>query len=260
MLDELLKRKSSRASHVRRLIKNHEDVVQDPDEIFKLWPRRRDRDVWRLAMQDDLAGGDHLYLKARRYFGERAAAAMTGPSGGDHTNHVVDALLDLFRLVVISLGENDDAQVIFEVLNGRQTPLSATDLVKNLLFLRAELADESELDELYDQHWAPLDDAWWKKEIGRGHAARGRRDVMLSSWLTAVSGSEVSIGHLYGEVRAYLNAEDRKVPDVLAELSKAAAEFRILLERPPHLPERVGDAYRRIDRLSVNGVPSAHLA
>lgn len=45
-------------------------------------------------------------------------------------------------MVVIDLEDNDDAQVIFEVLNGRQTPLSASDLVKNLLFLRGELADE----------------------------------------------------------------------------------------------------------------------
>ena len=38
----------------------------------------------------------------------------------------------LFKLVVIDLDDNDDAQIIFEVLNGRQTALSAIDLVKNL--------------------------------------------------------------------------------------------------------------------------------
>ena len=45
---------------------------------------------------------------------------------------ISDVLMGLFKLVVIDLDPNDDAQAIFEVLNGRQTPLSATDLVKNL--------------------------------------------------------------------------------------------------------------------------------
>ena len=55
--------------------------------------------------------------------------------------------------MVIDLDDNDDAQVIFEVLNGRQTPLSAIDLVKNLLFLRGELAEE-DVEKLYDAYWA----------------------------------------------------------------------------------------------------------
>lgn len=125
-------------------------------------------------MAEDSPGvDDHLYLKARRFFRDRSRVAMQTPEGGDRSDVVVDALLSLFKLVVIDLEDNDDAQVIFEVLNGRQTPLSATDLVKNLLFLRAELTDEAELEALYEEHWAPFDDVWWRKEIGRGHAARG---------------------------------------------------------------------------------------
>lgn len=115
------------------------------------------------------------------------------------------------------LEDNDDAQVIFEVLNGRQTPLSATDLVKNFLFLRAELDSEADFERLYEQHWAHFDDPWWREEVGRGHAARGRRDVLLSAWLTAAAGTEVNVGHLYGEVRRYLeagshNPQDRRYP------------------------------------------------
>ena len=197
------------------------------------------------------ATSDHLYLKARSYFAERTRTAMTGADGSDRSDVVVDALLGLFKLVVISLEDNDDAQVIFEVLNGRQTPLSATDLVKNLLFLRAELTDEAELESLYDEHWAPFDDKWWRKEIGRGHAARGRRDVLLSSWLTAASGSEVNLGHLYGRVREYMNTGEHKVPEILEELSSAATAFREIFERPASLQRAMADSYARIDRLSV---------
>lgn len=251
VLDVLLERESQRAPQVKRLIQNPADVVLDVDERYKLWPRRRDRDVWRVAMEDEVPESKgHLYFEARKYFADRARTAMTALDGTDRTDALVDALLSLFKLVVIDLDDNDDAQVIFEVLNGRQTPLSATDLVKNLLFLRAELNDETELEDLYDKHWAHFDDAWWKMEIGRGHAARGRRDVLLSSWLTAESGTEVNVGHLYREVRQYLIGE-HKIVDILASLSQSAGAFRKIFERPSTLPERMAEAYRRTELLSV---------
>jgi hypothetical protein len=252
VLDVLLEQESIRAKSIRRLTANPADVVLDPDEGYKLWPRRRDRDVWRVAMADEPDdGADHLYLQARSYFAERTRVAFVASDGSDRSDVVVDALIGLFKLVVISLEDNDDAQVIFEVLNGRQTPLSATDLVKNLLFMRAEFADEAELEKLYDEHWAHFDDKWWKKEIGRGHAARGRRDVLLSSWLTIASETEVNLGHLYGQVREYLNDGDHKIPDILNELSTAATAFRDILERPSTLPTPMAHRYARVDRLSV---------
>lgn len=226
ILDVLVEIGSTREGRVRRLIQNPSDVVEVDDERHKLWPRRRDREVWRIAMAEDRpTDGDHLYLKARRFFRDHVRVAMQSPDGVDRSDIVVDALLGLFKLVVIDLEDNDDAQVIFEVLNGRQTRLSATDLVKNLLFLRAELADEAELEALYDEHWAHFDDVWWRKEIGRGHAARGRRDVLLSSWLTVATGTEVNVGHLYGEVRHYLDKGNHKIVDILSELSAAATRL-----------------------------------
>ena len=42
VLDVLLERESIRATSIRRLIQNPADVVLDPDEGYKLWPRRRD--------------------------------------------------------------------------------------------------------------------------------------------------------------------------------------------------------------------------
>jgi hypothetical protein len=252
VLDVLVDIDSPRAQQVRRLIQNPADVTQNVDDRHKLWPRRRDRDVWRAAMADEppAASINHLYVEARAYFAERARKALE-TSGPDGPDLLVDSLLSLFKLVVIDLEDNDDGQVIFEVLNGRQTPLSATDLVKNLLFLRAELDSEAHLEELYDQHWAQFDDAWWRKEVGRGHAARGRRDVLMSAWLTAASGTEINVGHLYGEVRHYLDAGSHKTIDVLPALSASARAFREIDDVPGTVPERVADAYRRLNRLIV---------
>lgn len=218
VLDVLQEQDSPRVRQVRRLLQNPSDVVNEAHEKHKLWPRRRDRLVWPAAMADERSMGEHLYLKARSFFADAARTAATAVDGTDRTDDIVDALLDLFKLVVIDLEDNDDAQVIFEVLNGRQTPLSASDLVKNLLFLRGEMADEQSVERLYDDYWAPFDDPWWKTQVGTGHAARDRRDVVLSVWLTAASGTEASVSHLYGEVRAYLAPPARKTEQILIEL------------------------------------------
>lgn len=253
VLDVLLASGSARASQLRRMIQNPEDVTPNVDDRHKLWPRRRDREVWRIAMADSIPSSseDHGYIKARRYFRERTEKYVSGEASSNKTEVLVDALVGLFKLVAIDLEDNDDAQVIFEVLNGRQTPLSATDLVKNLLFLRAELDSEDDLEKLYDAHWRMLDDPWWRREVGRGHAARERRDVLLSTWLTTQAGTEVNVGHLYGEVRRFLDAGDHKTTDILPTLSAAAAAFRKVSEPTGEVPAVIREAYGRFDRLAV---------
>lgn len=251
VLDVLQERSSPRVRQVRRLLENPSDVVNEAHEKHKLWPRRRDRLVWPAAMGDEPTTGDHLYFKARAFFAGAARTAATAVDGADRTDNLVDALLDFFKLVVIDLEDNDDAQVIFEVLNGRQTPLSASDLVKNLLFLRGELADEKALERLYDDYWAPFDDTWWKTKVGTGHAARDRRDVLLSVWLTAVSGTEASISHLYGEVRTYLTPSDRKTEQVLIELHAYGQAYMAIYGALDAGSPVLAQAYRRLDKLRI---------
>jgi len=252
VLDALIERDSDLIGQVRRLLWNPADLAKESHQQYKLWPRRKDRDVWRTVMDDEIVpSGDHLYEQARRFFAQQAREAMTGEDGSDRSAALVHALVGLFKLVVIDLEDNDDAQVIFEVLNGRQTPLSASDLVKNLLFLRGEFTEDSDVDELYDTYWAEFDDQWWKVEIGRGHAARGRRDVVLSAWLTAATGHEVNVGHLYGEVRNYLAVSDLSTKEVLADIYAYARAYGRLHGRYPVTDDRIATAYRRINALEV---------
>ncbi|GHH79144.1 DUF262 domain-containing protein [Promicromonospora soli] len=257
LLDVLQDVGSDRRKSVRRMLFNPDDVVDSPEEVHKLWPRRRDREVWPAAMADTVpayAGDkDHLYLRARRYFSEAVRESARNDAGEldpVRLQALADALSSLFKLVVIDLEDNDDAQVIFEVLNGRQTPLAAIDLVKNLLFLRGELADE-DVDRLYDAYWAHFDDDWWKVIVGRGHAARGRRDVLLSVWLTGISGSEANVSHLYREAREYLNGPG--APDtehVLRELSHYAKAYRAIYGAEAVDP-RLRTSYDRLNAFEI---------
>ncbi len=75
---------------------------------------------------------------------------------------LLSAILDRLKLVVVTLGENDDAQVIFETLNSKGKPLLAMDLVRNNIFHRAE-KQNAEVEELYKRLWDPLDNPWWRE-------------------------------------------------------------------------------------------------
>ncbi|MCY3885541.1 MAG: DUF262 domain-containing protein [Gammaproteobacteria bacterium] len=70
---------------------------------------------------------------------------------------LLTSLLNRMKLVVITLEEDDDAQVIFETLNSKGEPLLAMDLVRNNIFYRAE-QQQADIEELYHELWDPFDD------------------------------------------------------------------------------------------------------
>ena len=252
LLDVLLEHESPRRGMLRRLLRNPDDVVvSSPDEAHKLWPRKRDRDAWREVMQDERPAIKHAYASARTYFASRVrGAVVAGDAAPRETlDLLVDACLDLFRIVVIDLHANDDAQVIFEVLNGRQTPLTSADLVKNLLFLRAESRTPSEIDHLYERYWSRFDDAWWKQRVGRGHAARRHTDLMLAAWLTATDEEPGHPDRLYGHVRRLVDRRHVSIPDVLEGIARYADHYRTFRGERPVEDPRIRTAYERLQSL-----------
>jgi hypothetical protein len=152
--------------------------------------------------------------------------------------------------VAITLDNRDDSQLIFEVLNGRRTPLTASDLLKNLLFMRLDNLPAATVLELYEKYWAPMDDDWWNALVGTGHTQRGRRDHMLSAWLTVRLNREVLVSRLYGEARSYLSQhEDPRA--VLADISAFSKSYRKLFEDASiegglHHLSRVALAHKRL--------------
>ena len=93
---------------------------------------------------------------------EEVEPTSAGNNIREHLEALLTALLDRLKLVVITLGENDDAQVIFETLNSKGEPLLAMDLVRNNIFHRAE-KQGAIVEELYKKLWDPLDDSWWRE-------------------------------------------------------------------------------------------------
>ncbi|WP_084039575.1 DUF262 domain-containing protein [Demequina sp. NBRC 110053] len=246
-----------KAKALRKMISNDEDSGAVPEDVYKLWPRRDDRAYWPALMEDAVPAyrrHDHPYLLAREYFAHATREYLEdfdGDTRDQRLRALVDAVDTLFQIVVIDLDKNDDAQVIFEVLNGRQTKLSASDLVKNLIFLRAEFARTEQLEAVYDLYWSQFDDAWWKERVGTGHAQRGRRDVLLSVWLTATTGSEVTVGNLYSEVRRYLDTRKPQTEALLRDLSQFAQAYREVYGALAVSDVRLRTAYSRLVELGI---------
>lgn len=165
---------------------------------------------------------------------------------------LVATLLGLVKLVVIDLESVDDAQVIFEALNARNTPLSATDLVKNLLFMRAQ-AQHHDAEAMYDRLWKRFDDdsEWWRDPVGVGHAQRARQDWLLGDWLIAQLGKPINVGRLYGEFRGWLDASRTEPLDALSTLKQYADAYEALNDRLPGTTRRELEAFRRIERLNI---------
>lgn len=144
---------------------------------------------------------------------------------------LLTALLNRMKLVVITLGEDDDAQVIFETLNSKGEPLLAMDLVRNNIFYRAE-KERAEVEALYSQLWDPFDHSWWKEPAPFARPTRPRIDHFLTHVLAAETGQNISMRELYAEYRAVMVPRGRprfdKVEDELRILSKYAPVYEIL--------------------------------
>jgi hypothetical protein len=250
-------------ARLRKAVENDPDVVQ-PQMVLKMAPRRSELEDFELAMiRTNFESSDSKFAAARAFFAKSAASFLAddeipqdpytdGSPADKRASLLVSTLLGLVKLVVIDLEDTDDAQIIFESLNARGTPLSASDLVKNLLFLRAE-AHHLDAEELYDSYWRRFDDDddWWLQAVGTGHAQRPRQDWLLGDWLIAQLARSISVGRLYSEFRNWLDETGTKPFDALSTLSKFADAYEVLNGRRPGATERELLAYKRIEILNI---------
>ncbi len=93
--------------------------------------------------------------KAYNYFIKRIAAVL------EDTEDKVAAMLKLLDkvnaaiLVMIEVSNHTDAYTLFESLNNRGTPLTAVDLIKNLLLARLDVIGDGNLD-YYFSRWTEI--------------------------------------------------------------------------------------------------------
>ncbi|MDE2652837.1 MAG: DUF262 domain-containing HNH endonuclease family protein [Gemmatimonadota bacterium] len=248
---------------LRKLTRNDTDIVSG-DALHKVWPRPAERGDYLRAVASDAPPEDNSVFAAARTFFSNAAAEFLedegapedpytdGPPAIRQASLLVSTLLGLVKVVVIDLEDVDDAQIIFEALNARNTPLSAMDLVKNLLFMRAR-AEGHDPEALYTSVWHRFDkdEAWWRQKTGAGHARRARQDWLLGDWLIAQLGRIINVGRLYGEFRQWLDTSGTDPVQALVTLNSYADAYESIHGRKDGATETERQSFSTIDRLNI---------
>lgn len=204
---------------------NPETMEDEAVERFKVWPTFRDRKQYVSAMTagslDELRerfpesftqagnlrkiGVQHPpALEAIIFFRELMLEWVRDTSEGDmasRTMALATAVLTDLSIVCISLGEDDDAQVIFETLNGHGAELHATDLIRNFIFMRAG----NDAEELYTSLWSQFESPIWSELQSRGRLNRPRLEWFVQTAVQAQAGDEIDVGRLYAGYRRFVD-------------------------------------------------------
>ena len=239
------------AKALRALVLNDPDIAAHPDDIFKVWPTDRDQAAFRAAMKNGESIPPELrdsnIAAAHAYFVgviDKWAGSTGDPDKcKNRLNALVRALREHLQVVRIDLAPEDNAQVIFETLNHRGSPLLAADLVKNLLFQRAQ-NEGADLSDLYQKHWRSLDTDYWRKPTAQGRRLRPRIDIFLTYWLTMKMRREIHNDRVFAEFRDFLKTHPGPIVDIVQELSLHAGVYAKMESLPAGTVE--GDFYYRV--------------
>jgi hypothetical protein len=227
------------AEDLEGLILNRAKAFHGKPERFKLWPSRHDRAAFARAMDPSSPAVDeHRILSAHDFFRAQATAYLLGvadedgeaPGGAEEQRvHALSSTLQhRLRVVAINLTGHDDAQVIFETLNDRGTPLLKADLIKNWVFQRGE-AVGANVEQWPETHWIDFDDDWWREEISQGRHVRSRIDIFLQYWLTMRLKDEVITEQVFRVFVHYAQPRTdtaTRAETLLSELRRDANTFR----------------------------------
>jgi hypothetical protein len=229
---------------VTRLIENaNPEAMEHPDEErFKIWPTTLNRDVFRSIIS--AGSGDsveELYplirlprrrrpeprpnlVEAYLYFTRKIESWLD--SSAERTQKAremcaFELLLSLqrdFAVVEISLSEGDDSQEIFYSLNSQGAPLSQSDLLRSLIFMRAE-KEKVNRDEIFEEYWSRFESPFWSTEIKRAGRPFSRLDLGLRYFLMAKTGELVDARRVSEEYRKWISSGLARYSGVREELA-----------------------------------------
>lgn len=220
------------ASALRVITENNSELAIDPDHVFKVWPTDRDQDAYRAAMRGDIRPSEELakatIAQAHAFFEtavlEWAKVDEQPVEAGERLAALTNALREKLRVVVIDLEPGDNAQVIFETLNHRGSPLLAADLVKNLMF-QVAATQGLDVELLYQAHWRDLDNDYWRQQVARGRRFQPRIDVFLHRWLVMNLKRDVPTDRVFTEFRDSIVG--RPDVDIAALFAQIAADAEV---------------------------------
>lgn len=220
----------------------NQNTMANPEvEIFKVWPTFSDQKPFQTTMTADKLGTlksrypahytqqgsfrrigivHPAALNAVWNFAEWAMEWIKANGGAVAVEALVSAVLTDLKVVLIQLEDGDDAQVIFETLNGRGAELHATDLIRNHLFMSIDSAKE-DAQGLYDGTWKQFEQVEWRYGERRGRITKPRLEWLIFSAIRAETGQEGELSRLYTDYKNFAQGksttEQLKMLDVYGE-------------------------------------------
>lgn len=125
-----------------------------PEEHDKLEPTQADRSAFKAVLNGESYESDSLIIDACNFFKESLEL-------GDLEGQEIDlsklksCITDYLNLVSIRLDTEDSPHRIFESLNNTGMALTASDLVRNYVFMQLS-NDEENLNLVYNRYWLPM--------------------------------------------------------------------------------------------------------
>lgn len=223
-------------------------------EVFKVWPTFSDQKAFVAAMTaEKLATLQARYpahftqagtfrrigivhpaaLNAIWNFAEWAKAWIEANGGALAVEALVMAVLTDLKVVLIQLEKGDDAQVIFETLNGRGAELHATDLIRNHLFMTVDSSKEDSAA-LYEVKWKQFEQDTWKVGERRGRITKPRLEWLIFSAIRAQTGQEGDLARLYVDFKNF--AQGLSTTQQLDMLDTYGAHYLQLIQGKGDLP------------------------
>lgn len=236
-----------------RYIENPDpDTMENPEEeIFKLWPTQLNRTIF----SDVVTAGSReaveaayplVRLKYRRkpearsnlveaylFFHQQIEDWAKGEQDCVDEKRGYALLLAIqndFCVVEISLSEGDDSQEIFYSLNSQGRPLSQSDLLRSLIFMRAE-KEEVDRDELFNDFWGAFETPFWNVEVKRGGRTYTKLDLALRHFLTVKTGQLIDARRVNEEYKQWVSGDPApyaSVRDELSDFTRYAEVFKRL--------------------------------
>lgn len=252
-----------------RYIENADpDVMEHPEEEqFKLWPTTLNRDIFRkIVSAGSRAAVEKEFplvrlprkrkpelrsnlVEAYLYFSKAIEIWITQTATNtekpieDCAFALLQALQQDFCVVEIALSEGDDSQEIFYSLNSQGRPLSQSDLLRSLVFMRAE-KEKLNRDAIFAEYWGKFETEFWSTEIKRGGRSYSRLDIGLRYFLMAKTGEMVDARRVNEEYRRWISAQPVRYATVRDEL----ADF-----------SRHSEVYQHHESASSSSLPSTDL-
>jgi len=212
------------------------------EEIYKIWPTQLNRDVFASVISAGSRGKvEEKYPLVRRKYQRKPdlrnplveaylfffsqiegwlqeASESSGKTDEDCAFALLQALQQDFCVVEIALSDGDDSQEIFYSLNSQGRPLSQSDLLRSLIFMRAE-KEREDRDALFRDFWGAFETSFWSSEVKRGGRSYSRLDLALRHFLTVKTGSLIDARRVNEEYRRWIASEPPPYASVRSELT-----------------------------------------